>query len=464
MRRWLVPRVVLPVYQRLGRRTFWTEVERLRALQWQSPDELEVRAAGRLRPLLAHAFSHVPHYRDLLRKAGIVPEEIRSIADLARIPVTSKSELRAGFPERVTADNLPARRRWASRTSGSTGYLLDFYTDRVGEDSRLAAYLFSLEWAGLGPWNARVLLSSPAYFGYTTNFPRLSPFGRAARRILLGERTIRMSGADLTLSQFQAVARNLRGGPGYYLRAYPSYGVRLARWLQEAAGDLAAYPQAVISMAETLTPVAAATMREAFRCPVINHYSAHEAPHMAQSCPDVPDVLHVNSERVILRVVREDGTTAGPGERGRVLLTALSNHVMPFINYDLGDVAVAGSPCPCGRGFPTLSSLEGRDGEQIRTPTGRQISPSALEMHMTFACRLLPYISEYQAFQKSDDAVTLWVVPTDRFTEEAATATRAALQELLGPDMTVTIEPVDRIPAEPSGKRPVIKSMERRPS
>ena len=42
-----------------------------------------------------------------------------------------------------------------------------------------------------------------------------------------------------------------------------------------------------------------------------------------------------------------------------VVVTDLANHVMPFINYSAGDLAVAGERCPCGRGMPTLARLDG---------------------------------------------------------------------------------------------------------
>ena len=71
------------------------------------------------------------------------------------------------------------------------------------------------------------------------------------------------------------------------------------------------------------------------------------------------------NDRVIIRVVREDGRPAGPGERGRVLLTDLENHVRPFINYAVGDWAVMGSPCPCRRGLPVLAAVDGRDSEVL---------------------------------------------------------------------------------------------------
>ena len=102
----------------------------------------------------------------------------------------------------------------------------------------------------------------------------------------------------------------------------------------------------VISYAETLTPTNAASIRQAFRCEVVNYYSSWEVPQMAQTCPDNPELLHVNSERVLLRVVRPDGTTASPGESGRVVVTDLGNYVMPLINYFIGDSRRRRSPLP----------------------------------------------------------------------------------------------------------------------
>jgi phenylacetate-CoA ligase len=188
---------------------------------------------------------------------------------------------------------------------------------------------------------------------------------------------------------------------------------------------------------------------------VVNQYAAWEVPHMAQTCPDNPRVFHVNSERAILRVVRDDGRPADPNEPGRIVITALDNYVMPFINYDIGDSGVSGEPCPCGRGFPTLTSVEGRLGEAIRTPGGRIVSPVTLDAVFRFAG---PYVREYQAVQAAADTITLRVVPTSRFTPEIAATLRADLEKRAGAGVTVRLEPVTQIPLEPSGKRLVIKA------
>jgi phenylacetate-CoA ligase len=166
----------------------------------------------------------------------------------------------------------------------------------------------------------------------------------------------------------------------------------------------------------------------------------------------------VNAERVIVRVARDDGSDALPGEAGRVLLTDLTNYVMPFINYAPGDRAVAGAPCACGRGLPTLARLEGRDSEVIRTPQGREITGGLLGQLLTFVIGIIPYVWEYQVVQTAPDAVTLRIVPTPRFTPAFGATLRRELESFLAPGVAVTVERVDGIPLEPSGKRLIIKS------
>jgi len=447
------------MYERLSGRRHWTEVLRLRELQWRPAAELEGRALARLRPLLEHAATHVPHYRGLFGSTGLAPKDVRSLADLAAVPITTKAALRAGFPTRTTADNLPSTRRWRSRTSGSTGFPFEFYTDRAAADNWHASYLFFLEWAGVALRDTRFVIAAPSYGMYRGNTPGPPALVPAARRLIFGEQTFYLAGVDLTASALKARIERLPDGRQYFIQIYPSYAARLARGLLTEGLELPVYPKAVIGVTETMTAANAAAIASAFRCRIVNHYSTWEVLHLAQSCPDNPEVLHVNSERAIVRIVRDDGSSAPPGERGRVLLTDLSNFVMPFINYDIGDLAVMGPPCPCGRGFPTLRSLEGRVGETISTPAGKVVAPGALERLLTFVCQIVPYIWEYQAVQVAADAVVLRVVPTPKFSEEFARKLRRDLEEFMGPGVTVVIEPVDHILLEPSGKRLIIKPL-----
>jgi phenylacetate-CoA ligase len=461
MYHWLVPRVVFPLAERLSGNRAWSELCRLRDLQWDGRDELEARTSGRLRALLVHAAEQVPHYRDLFARVGLRPTDLRASSDLARLPITTKADLRAGFPERTTAKNLPPNRRQAMKTSGSTGLPFEFYWDRATSDIRLGAYLFSLEWAGVALWDTRIAVLIPSSFG-TNTIPASRP-RQLMRRIVLGEHNLRLPADSLTVPALRSLIARVPRGRRYFLRGYPSAIAWLARLLSEEGVPLAAYPAAVITYAETLTAMNARIIEEAFRCRAVNCYTSWDIPQMAQGCPDNPAVLHVNSDRIILRIVRSDGRDAAPGERGKVVVTDLANDVMPFINYAIGDDAVAGHPCPCGRGFPTLASLEGRDAEVIATPDGRRVSGVVLGHFLAFVAGVIPYVFEYQAIQTAPDAVTLRVVPTSRFTPELAAALRRDLERFLGAGVGVAVELVDRIPLESSGKRLIIKSQVRQP-
>jgi phenylacetate-CoA ligase len=252
--------------------------------------------------------------------------------------------------------------------------------------------------------------------------------------------------------------RELARGRPYFLYGPPSYLAHLATLLLEAGAPLARAPAVVIACGETLAAVDARVIERAFGCRVVNHYSTLEVLYLAQTCPDEPTLLHTNAERAIVRVVRPDGRAAAPGEPGRVVVTDLANFVMPLINYDLGDTAVAGLPCRCGRGLPTLARLEGRAAELIRTPH-RVVSAATLGYYLTDTCQATPHLREFQVVQESAETVVLRVVPTGQFGPGTAALLRERLVDLFGPGVAVRVDAVDRIPLEPSGKRLIIKAV-----
>ena len=452
---WLRARVP-SAYERLTGRRPWEELRRLRELQWRPAAELEARAIEKLRAIVSHAHAHVPYYRDLLRRAAVEPGEIRSIADLSRIPISRKADLRPDASGRVLADNLPARRRAPGSTAGSTAMPFRFFTDRATSEVWLGSYMLFREWANAPFGGTMLWIPGPAHASVSAR--TIAWMRAAATSLALGERTIRLSDFEPDMTELQSQIRRFVGRGGYAIWGFPSYIARIAKELLESGAELPSPPRIVFTYAETLSLLNRRAIEEAFRCRTANHYSAWEVLHMAQTCPDNPDLLHVNSERAIVRVLREDGSAAPPGEVGRVVVTDLANHVMPFINYEIGDWAVAGESCPCGRGFPTLVSLEGRLGEVLRTPTGRTVLPIALCRFLNIGARAHPYIWEYQAVQTVPERVAFRVVPTARLTPERVDWLRAELEGFLGPGVSVTVERVERIPVEASGKRLLVRS------
>ena len=453
---WLVPRVVLPLVDRARGRKIGVRLAELRGNQWRSRDELEATAVTRLRQLLQHAGAHVPFYRRLLGDAGVRPEDIRSLADLSRVPVTTKPALRSAGLEQTVADNLPASRRWPITTLGSSGTPFPFHADLAAEDTRIATYLLALEWAGVGVWDVEVKVGSP-YRDFTWMYPRSGRLGQLGRRLLLGQRSGRLEVPRPTHEDLQRLVRETAGRRPWFLRGCPSVIALLGDRFLRAGATLPTSPKAIMSRGETLTMARRATIEEAFRRPVVDHYATNEVPHLAQSCPDGEAGLHVLGHRAIVRVVRDDGRPAAPGEQGRVLLTDLENQAMPFINYSVGDLAVAGSPCACGRGLPVLAAVAGRESEVIRLPAGEGVSSFTVEAFLRVEWDVRT-VREYQVIQTALDRVLLKLVTTPDFTPRDADRLRQRLETFLGPGVTAEIAEVDDIPLESSGKRLAVKS------
>src|SRR3954453_7577270 len=79
-----------------GRR--FERVEGLDPIETSSADELRALQTGRLRATLQHTYANVAHYRDAWDAAGVHPDDVRELEDLAMLPFTSKADLRANYP------------------------------------------------------------------------------------------------------------------------------------------------------------------------------------------------------------------------------------------------------------------------------------------------------------------------------------------------------------------------------
>ncbi len=278
MRNWLRARVP-SAYERLTGRRPWGELHRLRELQWRPAAELEARALEKLRAVLSHAHAHVPYYRDLLRRAAVDPGEIRSIADLSRIPVSRKADLRPDPTGRVLAENLPARRRTSGSTAGSTGMPFRFFTDRATAEVWLGSYMLFREWANAPFGGTMLWIPGPAHASaVATSIARMRA---VATSLALGERTIHLSDFEPDVAELFDRVRRSVGDGGYAIWGFPSYIARIAKELIESGAEPPAPPRVVFTYAETLSLLNRRAIEQAFRCRTANHYSAWEVLHMA---------------------------------------------------------------------------------------------------------------------------------------------------------------------------------------
>src|SRR5213594_1699472 len=113
--------------------------EQLRESEHWSADRLNQFTDAEVRRVVAHAFTHVPYYRNLAKETGVAAADIQSSTDLHKLPVLEKSEIR-GQPEAFVSDKQGLRGRlFELNTSGTSGTPLTIFCDRA---SRRRHYAF----------------------------------------------------------------------------------------------------------------------------------------------------------------------------------------------------------------------------------------------------------------------------------------------------------------------------------
>src|SRR5262249_10928972 len=153
----------------------------------------------------------------------------------------------------------------------------------------------------------------------------------------------------------------------------------------------------VTSFGEVLSAETREECRRAWNLSVIDVYSAQEVGTIALQCP-ASEAYHVQGEAILVEVVDDQGEPCRPGEIGRVLVTPLNNFAMPLLRYEIGDHAVVGGPCACGRGLPVLERILGRERNALLVAgQGERYWPSFGSRKL----RQLAPIVQHQLVQKS---------------------------------------------------------------
>ena len=137
-------------------------------------------------------------------------------------------------------------------------------------------------------------------------------------------------------------------------------GVWRALAEEQIAGRLRIAPKAAVFGSEAMTADVRRRVREAWGIEPVSGYAATEAPAIATSSPDHPE-LEIADDVVVIEIVDEDGKPVAPGRPGaKVLLTNLINYAQPLIRYELTDSVVESPlPNPAGRPWRCLLSVDG---------------------------------------------------------------------------------------------------------
>jgi phenylacetate-CoA ligase len=406
------------------------DLVRSRRNQWLEPDALRRIQLEKLKALLKHAYENVAYYHSLFDSVGLQPEDVESLDDLRRIPITTKAHLQSVPVERLVARGVDVERCIARRTSGSTGRPL---TIHITPEEKLGQTVVSLR---ILMANGLRLSDKLAYIGDPRSF---SPQDRWFQRLGLLRR-VNVSIFDDSEELLQAIGE----AEPDVVYGYPTSLALLASKVRASRSDFAV-PRLTFSTAELLTPQVRQLIESVFD--VRDVYGTVECGDIAWEC-ERREGHHVNVDYLVTEVLR-DGQPVPPGEAGEFVCTSLHSYAMPMIRYRLGDTCVmSAEQCSCGRGLPLMKVIQGRSDDFVSLLDGRSLSPIAL----VNAMRNVDGVARYRIVQEQDGRLLAQIVASDAFSEETLGCFKATLSGVVGEQLEIEVNLVDEIPRDATGK------------
>jgi phenylacetate-CoA ligase len=427
------------------------DLERLSGL---SPEEVEAEVMARLRGQLARAFAEVPWYREVARREGLTAEVFRSYADLGRLPVLTKRDIRESR-ELLRSEKPPYGAGVPNSTAGSTGEPLHFYQDRNYHRVNWAVKSWGYEMCGYRLGEPIAVLTG----SHVDAARHDSGVGKLASVLLRNAMMVDAFGttAEGLVGTNEEIVRH----DPVLLAGYASALALYTRFLRDT-GAPRPRPAAVQATAEMLSEEDRALMEETLGCAVFNRYGCREVGMIAHECA-CHEGLHVAAIAQIVEVVDDEGRPCAPGETGRALVTNLTNAAMPLVRYDIGDLAAwAEGPCACGSALPRLTEIAGRVCEIIRCPGGKLL-------HSAFFSGVMRSAGGVEAFQivqeTLHDLVVRFVALPGAEVERTKARVREMVAERADPALRVRFEVYDgQLPMPPSGKHRFVVSLLHEPA
>ncbi len=427
-------------YQRYGAH-FRRSLAWLKESEWWSRERIDAYQRDALRAMVAHAYQTSPYYRRAFDAERARPDDVRTLEDLASLPLLAKATARANAGDLVDASLDPRRLRVVT-TSGTTGSPL-----RV----LLTPDAQQLVWAIAWRHRARFGLALGdrfVTFGARLPIPDADakpPLWRTNHAI--GQAYLSVH--HLTPATMPAVVAWLDRKRFPFFAGYPSAMLVLARFMADRGLSLRDAPKCVATGSETLAPDDRALLARTFRAPVTELYGMGEGLGGYSRCE--AGGFHLDFEQGIVELLPAP-EMSDPAIR-RIVITGLVNRAMPFLRYETGDHArITDRACTCGRESPTIESIDGRIEDSIRTPDGRRV----IGMNQVF--KWAPSLREAQIVQERIDAIEVLYVATGSAPHEELKRVREELGRRLGSAMRIEMRAVDAIPRAANGKLRIVVS------
>ncbi|MEQ8601995.1 MAG: phenylacetate--CoA ligase PaaK [Marivibrio sp.] len=386
----------------------------LHPIETASRDEIEALQLSRLKWSVKHAYDNVPHYRAKLDAAGVHPNDVRDLTDLAKLPFTTKEDLRETYPFGMFA--VPKERlRRVHASSGTTGRpTVVGYTDR---DIDMWADMVARSIFAAG---ARPGMTVHIAYGYGLFTGGLGAHFGVEK---LGCMAVPVSGG-MTERQVQLI-RDFRPE---VIMVTPSYMLALADEMdrqglskEECSIDIGIFG------AEPWTDEMRRTIEERTGMSAVDIYGLSEVigPGVANEVREAKDGLYIWEDHFYPEIVDpETGEVLPDGEFGELVFTSLTKEALPILRYRTRDLTrlLPGT----ARSMRRMEKVTGRTDDMLII-RGVNLFPSQVEELILKDPRLAPH---YQLEVWRDGALDRLAVNVEARAQGEESAREAAAKDL----------------------------------
>lgn len=374
----------------------------------------------RFRTLINHVATHVPYYRDWFHQNGADPNDFRSIDDLSKLPIVSKSFMRQEGVSRFVADNITKHQRLAAHSSGSTGEPFEYYISRDAYSLNTAAKLRTWYDAGYRLGDSFVKLSSS---------PRESRIKKLQDRLTNGVVIPFHSLDDQALSSILDLFEQVKPS---IIRTHPNAIYYLARYREAHPERYSFKPNHIMTTSANLPASFRTTIERVFGCDVIDAYSCEGTPNTAESL--LHDGYHVSREYGILEALDSEGKPIKHGI-GRSVGTDLWNMAMPFIRYDTQDLLMLDDQ-------GTICRIVGRKCELLSSSNGKRFTGQVIDDYFSYQTH--HSVEAFQIVRRRDGSVLIRLIVNEKFNESI----RQSVTEYWSSELNtrVEVQTVEHIP------------------
>ena len=379
--------------------------------------------------LVHFAAGHTEYYKR--RYAGQLPDQAQEL-DISRLPILRKEDV-IKQREQMLSDTCDRQTIRLGFTGGSTGNPLSFYYDTYKMELMRAGMARSYMWSGWRP-GEKIL----NFWGAKQDLKKNRRLNTAYSEFIAAEKTI---GAwEYGEAELHRWVRFIKRYRPVLIQGYASIIADVAAFALENKIAMPSSLKGVYSTAEILHDWQREQMQRAFNCQVYNQYGCREIPNIGLECQQ--GNIHVFTDMVQLESVNMQG-------EDKLLITSLTNFLMPMIRYENGDNGkLKSGRCGCGSAFPMMEMGVCRSNDFIKTRAGKKIAPSYFN-------RLLDGVTgikQYQFVQTEWDKLNLNIQADSRLERDSLNSVGKKIRQDIDQGLQLEINYLDRIERSRSGK------------